>query len=1070
MMIRFTQQQLISWGGQEVYEQAKADEKRGAVHRADINGDVVTGVILRDDASEISTGFKVMPGGFIESRCPCPANRNLGMICRHVVALGIALMKRHADPERERRYREELRHAKHMEEVSRSGQYVKRSPKGLAVKICLSLTANWRDEFQNANTIPVGLFFLPENGTAPLSPSQLPAAQGIKLSDENEELLSLLEDICEGAPPAQIKLSQSDFITILICAKGARIVAGGKEEWRTVREPVPSALMVDIDESTGELSLHPKAEIPGGEEGEQPKFLVCGRSGVVTHAGKIMRLRNILPPPYHSIYQQDEIIPRERVIPFIRRDLPTLRRVFPTIMQIRESLFECVPIVPRFILDLKGTAASIQAVLYAEYGSNKIPVGAKESSPEEVALPDPDNIMRYRTRHREAERAARLKLLNKRGFHSDQDGRLFITEPRRVLTFLGKDMPALGREGWKFTFSPSLEKLMDSTPVITPVVNIDAVDERSFEVGFTFDASGEGSLNASDVQVAVNRGDGFLKLNGRTYFFDSEAVENMRSIFNDCRCRQSERPGYFRMPQIYAPFVHASLTEMDGIDLEITPSWQDRARLVNRDKNLKIKEVPLGERLEGILRPYQKDGVYWMRFLECSGMNGLLADEMGLGKTLQTLTWLSLERVRDEARGKPALVICPTSLVQNWNHEAEKFVPHMKRLVINGPKRDKLFAMIGNSDLVITSYALIRRDLEYYDGCRFSAIVLDEAQHIKNRTTQNAKAVKQLHADSKLVLTGTPIENSVSDIWSIMDFLMPDYLGNHDEFRINYEDPLSDPALGGDAAVHDKLRRKLHPFLLRRIKKDVAKDLPDKIVQIQYCGMSPDQKRYYDQLLGECRSKIKDLVGAKGFDASRFEILALLTQMRQTCCHLNLIKDRKKIPGEAPSEKLEAFFEIVGNAMAGGHRILVFSQFVSMLSIIRGELEERGVKYCYLDGQTSNRLEQCQMFNLDSSIPIFLISLKAGGTGLNLTGADVVIHFDPWWNPAVEDQATDRAHRIGQKRTVYSIKMITADSIEERVLEMQRRKQELIDATVNASDGAVLSKLTYDDIKRLIDL
>ena len=1069
-MIRFTQQQLISWGGQEVYDQALADEKRGAVHRADINGDKVTGIILREGAAEIATGFRIISDNLIESHCPCPVNRNSGAVCRHVVALGISLMKRFADPEREQRYREELRHARHMEALSRSGSYIKRSADGLPVKICLSLNAGWRDEFRRGQTLPAGLFFLPENGGAPLLPSQLPQERGIKLSPENENLLSLLEDICEGAPGARIEMSKADFLSAILCAHDARIVAGGREEWKTVRGSVPSALMVDVDPETGELFLYPKAEIPESGNGELPVFLVCGRSGAVACAGRITRLRNVLPLPYHSLYERDEVIPRERVMLFIKQDLPNLRKLFPTVMQVRESLFECIPGNPRFTLELNGTAASVQGILHVSYGGKSAIVKADGLNGEELAEPDPDNIMRYYTRNREAERAARLSLLNRRGFHADRDGNLFITEPRRVLSFLGKDVPALGREGWKFTFSPTLEKILDTTPVITPVVDIKSIDERFFDVGFSFDVPGEGEMTAAEVQSAVNRGDGYLQRGGKTYFFDSEAVESMRAIFNDCRSRESNRPGCFRMPQIYAPFVHASLSEMDGIDLEEPQSWREMARLRNRDKNLKIEEVPLGKALENTLRPYQKEGVYWMRFLERSGMNGLLADEMGLGKTLQTLTWLSLERIRKEAQGKPAIVVCPTSLVQNWNHEAGKFVPHLKRLVINGPNRERLFAEIGNSDLIITSYALIRRDLERYEPWSFSAIVLDEAQHIKNRSTQNAKAVKRLRAENKLVLTGTPIENSVSDIWSIMDFLMPDYLGTHDEFKVNYEDPLADPECGSAAAVHDKLHRKLHPFLLRRVKKDVAKDLPDKIVQIQYCGMTADQKRCYDELLGECRSKIKNIVREKGFDASRFEILALLMRMRQTCCHLHLIKDRKKIPGEAPSEKLEAFFEIVGNAIEGGHRILVFSQFVSMLHIIRAELEERGIKYCYLDGQTENRLEQCQTFNLDSSIPIFLISLKAGGTGLNLTGADVVIHFDPWWNPAVEDQATDRAHRIGQKRTVYSIKLITADSIEERVLEMQHRKQELIDATVNASDSAVLSSLTYDYIKRLIDL
>ena len=523
------------------------------------------------------------------------------------------------------------------------------------------------------------------------------------------------------------------------------------------------------------------------------------------------------------------------------------------------------------------------------------------------------------------------------------------------------------------------------------------------------------------------------------------------------------------MPALYAPFVQASLNALDGSDVEDPPDWREKAATRNRAGGTRFKPVPLGP-LEGTLRPYQKEGVYWLRFLEESGLNGLLADEMGLGKTLQTLAWLSLPRTDSQARGKPALVVCPTSLVENWNREAETFTPHLRRLVISGSDRETLFAQIPESDLVITSYALLRRDLDAYRAVQFSVAVLDEAQHIKNRSTQNAVAAKQINAVGKLVLTGTPVENSVADLWSIMDFLMPQYLGDYELFRGRYELPIAAGDRDGELA-QAKLRRKLHPFLLRRMKKDVAKDLPDKIIKVSFCQLTLDQQRVYNDLLAESRRTIGDLVKAKGFDRSRFEILAILMRLRQICCHLDLLKEHHK-PGayENPSAKLDAFFELLDEAMDGGHRILVFSQFVTMLKLLRAELDQRGLSYCYLDGSTQDRLQQCQRFNLTPSIPVFLISLKAGGTGLNLTGADMVVHFDPWWNPAVEDQATDRAHRIGQKRTVYSIKLIAEHTVEEKVLAMQQRKQAVISATIGATDEAVMQKLSFDDIRDLIGL
>jgi SNF2 family DNA or RNA helicase len=302
-----------------------------------------------------------------------------------------------------------------------------------------------------------------------------------------------------------------------------------------------------------------------------------------------------------------------------------------------------------------------------------------------------------------------------------------------------------------------------------------------------------------------------------------------------------------------------------------------------------------------------------------------------------------------------------------------------------------------------------------------------------------------------------------------MDFLMPGYLGDYDTFKAGYEDPI--PA-GEQAAeeAQSRLHRKLRPFLLRRLKKDVAKDLPDKIQKVSFSALSEEQDRLYATLLAAFRQKVGDLVAAKGFDHCRMEVLAILLRLRQACCHLALLPEemRGRTPMEAPSAKTEQFFELLDEAVDGGHRVLVFSQFVGMLSILRRELERRGLRYCYLDGATTDRLEECRRFNQDPGIPVFLISLKAGGTGLNLTGADMVVHFDPWWNPAVEDQATDRAHRIGQKRTVVSVKLIAEGTVEEKVLALQRRKQALIQATVGTNDESLMKSLSWDDVRELL--
>jgi len=710
-----------------------------------------------------------------------------------------------------------------------------------------------------------------------------------------------------------------------------------------------------------------------------------------------------------------------------------------------------VPGKPHFRMDLSGSRASLSAAVFAKYGDVEVPCGG-EADVDAVMQPDAEDPCLYHVRNPVAEENA-LRIL--RGYGFEEGSRMFTVDQRDVLNFLGSGVPYLRRQGWRIAYSERLSQITDAMPMIVPVVTVRDAPGGSFDVGYEFDA-GAFNVDARTIQDALNRGDSFIMAGGSVMLLDTEAVNDMRGVFADCAASQGgAAPGFFRVGGIYAPYVKSAVEALDAIDLddESAPLWRKSASSCNRDENARFEQVDLGP-LESTLRPYQKQGVYWMRFLEKSGLSGLLADEMGLGKTLQTLAWLSLARSDPASSGKPALIVCPTSLVRNWDAEAARFTPWMKRLVISGPDRARAFASIGDADLVITSYALLQRDVEEaYAGREFSAIVLDEAQHIKNRATRNAKAAKSLDGRRKLVLTGTPVENSVSDVWSIFDFLLPGYLGDYATFKETVEMPVQNGGKEGAAAL-ERLRHKLHPFILRRLKKDVAKDLPDKIVRIAYCTMNEEQQR----LTNEVRMAAKSA-------RTKFEMLAVLMKLRQIANHPGLVEKG----ASEESGKIEAFFDILDEAIDGGHRVLVFSQFVKMLSILRRELDGRGMEYCYLDGSTKDRLGECRRFNR-SDIPVFLISLHAGGTGLNLTGADTVIHFDPWWNPAVENQATDRAHRIGQKKKVCVVKLISEDSVEERVLKLQEKKRLVIDATVGASDDAVVSKLTFDDLRSVIGL
>jgi SNF2 family DNA or RNA helicase len=576
-------------------------------------------------------------------------------------------------------------------------------------------------------------------------------------------------------------------------------------------------------------------------------------------------------------------------------------------------------------------------------------------------------------------------------------------------------------------------------------------------------ASGSGEqFSQAEIQRLLLSGQSHTRLkNGKTAVIDTGAVEELQEVLLDCSPQQHTH-GY-RINNAQASFLESTLRQNPRWQVQAPPAWSERAS--RQSGEIKLDCPALGE-LENTLRPYQKQGVAWLLFLRQNNFGGILADEMGLGKTLQTLAHLAAVRSSTSNQTPlPHLIICPTSLVFNWVAEAKKFTPQLSVLALHGSDRHERFEDLANHDIIVTSYALIRRDADIYRRFEFDTVVLDEAQHIKNRQTQNAQAVKAIKARHRLVLTGTPLENSVLDLWSIFDFLMPGYLGTATDFRERYELPITREK---NSAAQARLSKRLKPFILRRLKLEVARDLPAKLEQISFCELNTEQRSAYQQIIEATRKEVLEAVGEQGERRARMVALSALLRLRQVCCDLRLLALNQP-DGAGASGKVDLFEELLEEVLDGGHRVLVFSQFVSMLTILRDRLTAREIKFCYLDGSTTNRLEVVEQFQKDVTIPVFLISLKAGGTGLNLTGADTVIHFDPWWNPAVEDQATDRAHRIGQTRVVTSYKLIARDTVEEKILTLQSRKREIIKATLSGEEEFT-SALTWSEIQELLNL
>ncbi len=477
-------------------------------------------------------------------------------------------------------------------------------------------------------------------------------------------------------------------------------------------------------------------------------------------------------------------------------------------------------------------------------------------------------------------------------------------------------------------------------------------------------------------------------------------------------------------------------------------------------------EIPKG--LKADLREYQQVGFDWLKTLDEYKLGGILADDMGLGKTLQVLAVIMsyVENTKKEDR-RPVLVVCPSSLSLNWKEEANKFTPSLNVVAISGDSknRENVINEIPNYDIVITSYDLLKRDIDLYKSHKynFRYIIADEAQYIKNNNTQNAKVIKEINADTRFALTGTPIENSLSELWSIFDFIMPGYLYSYNKFKIMYETPISKDE---DKETMAKLKNMIEPFILRRTKEKVLTELPEKTITVLNNEMTGEQLKIYLSYMQSARKQAKEEIEANGIANSQIKILALLMRLRQICCHPGLFIENY----DGESSKLNQCMEIVKDAITGGHKILLFSGYSSMFTYLEREFNKENIKYFKLTGQTKveDRMDLVNEFNNNDDIKVFLISLKAGGTGLNLIGADMVIHYDPWWNLSAENQATDRTYRIGQKRNVQVYKLITKNSIEEKIYNLQEKKAKLAEDMLSMNE-TFISKLSKDEIMNLFE-
>jgi SNF2 family DNA or RNA helicase len=776
---------------------------------------------------------------------------------------------------------------------------------------------------------------------------------------------------------------------------------------------------------------------------------------------------------------------------------------------------------PKFVLRAAGDLTRVVATLDVHYAAHEFLVPPVDLPPPLVILDTEGGRPKCLRRDIGAEHGAMRQLLDG-GLEVTDDFRALQAEGENAIRFWSECVPSLPREWAKYVPEHLVNVKVRSAPV-TPRARVSSgVDWLSVDVEF----GSEGSrASEDDLRRALEMGSNLVRLEDGSYArLEGEQVRDvllrMSEIYASGKSAQ--------LPLSQAGRVQDLLDTL-GQRAEVAKSTKDFFAALGEHK---VEAVEPPKELNATMRPYQLEGFSWLAYLYRTGTGGILADDMGLGKTLQAIALLlwakrlqqpaidpddskrsktakpkkvakaakdaaleedteaaklpkktskkagkktdedasgpvapvaAPEAVALEHSGPLALVIAPTSVVTNWVREVQKFAPNLSAIAWTGSDRSKYKADIEKADVIVTSYALLRRDEEFLKSIDWGFVILDEAQSIKNPTSATARAAKNLNGQRRLALTGTPIENRLSEIWSIFDFVSPGLLPTLSQFEERYARPID----RGDEEASRRLRSTIHPFVLRRTKGEVAKDLPEKIVTERLCELPPEQVTVYKTVLKTVRDSIYGEVEANGLARSQLQILAGLTRLRQAACDPRLLT----IPGtysDETSGKMVALKELIAEAQQGGHRTLVFSQFVSMLTLIRAMLDQEGIAYEYIDGDTKERQARVDRFNRDEKIPVFLISLKAGGTGLNLTGADTVVHFDPWWNPAVEDQATDRAHRIGQTRVVTAYRFVAKGTIEEKIIELSAKKRELVDSVLgHEQDEKVAGILTRAELDRL---
>lgn len=1044
--MEITDKWLGDIAGWQVLKSAKSLLERGVVTELRRDGEAVRGLVT-EGPKRYQSGLLIRSRTDVTNLCTCPASRSRGIMCSHSIAVALGIVR----PATATTSVPQIRPTQSLRPTS-VGEFERRNQAAEPVtplpppgRFTFFLPDNLLDASYRGQA---AVFMRFESGKGEDSDSRVTAwlrTQGLK----------------PGTMP--LMLTRNDLAKLFIALGAHQGVFSGK----------PSQTALADDQRLMVADAPMRLPVLANEDRDEVVFSLDSTS--------VKRVANewcfcSATRTFFSVASPND--DTRQLVGDIFEGKPTTRSLawlvknrvaLDEAMQMRLvgthlSQLHLVPLPCEFELQIDGSMQVVEARLFATF--NQVRWLAMEGTPDAVndvrfPLEATDHIGRFYSRNMERERGATERLFDL-GFQPVSSTMWRLQGPDKVARFYASDLPRLQRI-FKIDESQRWRTATRSVMRVTPKV-LEPKDEEQkqsndwLSLDIAYEAPDGFRITRSEVMQLIRTGRrGMTGKDGKQYLLDSDACEEFEESLRDLDSELTPNGVCVRADK--AQFLFA--TDDETFAARQAASWQSEAWI-----NEQLPD------LAELLRPYQMDGIRWLEASARGARAGLLADDMGLGKTLQAIALTRLLSLTT-SHVTPALVVCPKSLIANWEREFERFAPTLKVLAIHGSDRHENFARLTDYDAIITTYQLVVRDLKQHRKQTYAALILDEASQIRNPDTEAARALRAVKAECRFALTGTPVENGVRDLWSIYHFLLPGYLGSKDSFKERFEKPLNNGVTTPEARkTSERLRKLVRPYFLRRTKKDVLKDLPEKIEQVLWCDLSKPQMEVYRRVLEEGLAEVRDARRRSGKGGAKMTMFTLLLRLRQVCCDLRMtgISDTTlaQLSTDDLSGKLAVWRDRLDEIMTGGGKVLIFSQFVKFLHLLRDELGKDKIDHCYLDGQSNDRGAQVDRFQTDANARVFLISLKAGGYGLNLTAADHVMLMDPWWNPAVEAQAIDRAHRLGQERVVTALRLVTRGTVEEKIIKLQSQKRGLIEAALD--DGSpMMTGLTEEDLEQVLE-